>query len=204
MSGNPIERLRKELNLEDRDLVLPSSLGPITVQSLMSLGGWEYDETVLGFPGPEIALVRGDPPLEVFQSSPEEMGWGLLFAARFRSPFAVMNLVVDSFTFNSSVEFANAVSPTFPKTFSPYVDVYDPFTAFGPIFGVIMEPAIAMPYNRNLRMTVSLPADAPVAATALYASSVTRARIQDYKSFTRSVKRINAEQMTGEQIERVI
>ncbi len=204
MSRSPIERLRKELDLEDKDLILPSSLGPITVQSLMNLGGWEYSETELGFPGAEVQLIRGAPPVEVFQSSPEEMGWGLSFAARFRSPFAVMNLTVDSFTFTSSVEFANATSPTFPKNFTPYVDVYDPFTALGPMFGLIMEPAITIPYNRNLRMTVNLPANAPVAETALFASSVTRARIQDYKSFMRSVKRINAEQMTGEQIERVI
>lgn len=199
-----VEQLRKELNLDERELILPAPLGPVSLQTLMLLQGWEYESTPAGFPGQEIVLIRGDPPINVFQSSPNEIGFGLLFAAKFRSPYANLILQVDSFGFNSNVELINIISPGLLKNFAPYVDIYDPFTTLGPMFGIIMEPTIALPYNRNLSMSVSLPANAPIAATTLFSSAVTRARIIDKKTFIRSLKRVTAEQMTGVKIDRVL
>jgi len=196
-----IARLRREF-ATPQELILPTPLGPIELQNLTNVLGWEYVVTPAGFPGNEIVLVRGAAPIIVFQSSPDEVGWFLFFAARFRSPWARVDITIDSFTSGTNALFANAISPTYPKNHVPYVDVYDPFSILGPMYGVIMEPAASLPYNKNLLMTVSLPAAAPIAQTTCFGTTVSRARIQDKAMFLRSLKKFNAEQMTGAKLDR--
>lgn len=193
-------RLRKEY-AGPGELILPTPLGPITVETLTNLKGWEYDFTPIGFPGAELPLAVGGAfvPLADFT---DEKGWILSVSALFRSPFAQLNYQVDSYNFSYTPFLLNTIGQVLPNPMVVYNGVYNPASALGPLYSVVYTPGTPQPYERRVRITLNLPAGSPVDATTIFNAVLFRIKILDEAIFLRSIKKFTAEQMIGTKLER--
>ena len=193
-------RLRKEFATSG-ELILPTPLGPITVDNLTNLKGWIYEFTTIGFPGNQVPLLLGGAPT-VLADYTDEKGWILSFAAVFRSPFGQLNFQADSHNFSVTPFALNTLGQTLPNPITIYNGVYNPATALGPMYSVVFTPAYPQPYERLVRLTLNLPLGAPIAATNIFLAIVSRIKIVDYPTFIRSIKKFTAEQMVGRRLDR--
>lgn len=195
-----MDRLRREFAAPG-ELILPTPLGPIEVANLVNLKGWMYELTPIGFPGAELALAAGGAPV-VLADYTDEKGWVLSFAAVFRSPFAQLNFIADSHNFSATPFLYNTVGQTFQNPMIAYNGIYNPATALGPMYSIVFSPGHPQPYERRIRITLNLPAGAPIAATTVFAAAVSRIKIIDEQTFLRSIKKFTAEQMIGRKMDR--
>ncbi len=193
-------RLRKEFAVPG-ELILPTPLGPITVENLTNIKGWIYELTPIGFPGAEPPLVAGGPPV-VLADYTDEKGWILSFAAVFRSPFAQLNFTADSHSFSATPFGLNIVGQVLPNPITIYNTVYNPATALGPMYSVVFTPGNPQPFERLVRITLNLPLGAPIGATTIFLALVSRIKIVDEATFLRSIKKFTAEQMIGRKLDR--
>lgn len=157
--------------------------------------------TPIGFPGAERPLAIGGPPV-VLADYTDEKGWVLLATAIFRSPYAVVTYTMDSFQATESPFILNLMGHTLPASADVWCSCYNPATPLGPMYGVQFSPSCAMPYERRVRVELSLPAGVPVAATTIWLAYIGRILINDERTFLRSVKRFMLEQMTGVRMDR--
>ena len=193
-------RLRDEFATPG-ELILPTPLGPISVDNLTNIKGWVYELTPVGFPGVEAQLVAGGAPV-VLADYTDEKGWILSITVMFRSPYGVLNYVSDSHNFSINPFLMNAAGLNRPNASMMYVTTYNPFTPFGPLYGIAFTPTFPFPYERLLRITFSLPLAVPIAVTNIFAAAVSRIKIIDEALFHRSIKKFTAEQMIGRKLDR--
>ena len=193
-------RLRDEFATSG-ELILPTPLGPITIENLTNLKGWVYEFSTIGFPGDQPPILLGGPPV-VLADFTDEKGWILSFGAVFRSPFGQLNFQADSHNFSATPFLLNTLGQVLPNPITIYNGVYNPATALGPMYSVLFTPAYPQPYERIVRLTLNLPAGAPIAATNIFLAMVSRIKIIDYPTFIRSIKKFTAEQMIGRKLDR--
>jgi len=195
-----MDRLRKEFATPG-ELILPTPLGPITVENLTNLKGWVYEWSTIGFPGGQTQLLNGGPPV-VLGDYTDEKGWILSFGAIFRSPFGQLNFIADSHNFSVTPFALNTLGQVLPNPITVYNGVYNPATALGPMYSVLFTPAYPQPYERLVRLTLNLPLGSPIAATNIFLAMVSRIKIVDEQTFLRSIKKFTAEQMIGAKLDR--
>lgn len=183
------------------ELILPNSLGPISVDHLTNFKGWTYDLMQFGLPGNEIPLVRGAAPTILAQFT-DEKGWLQNMSFGFRSPFAEMTFTADNHIATSMPFGLNIVNQTVPNGVSVYCPLYNPATPFGPLYGISWNPNYPWPYERRVMVSVRLPSTAPIQQTTMAFAGITRIKITDYRIFLRSIKKFNLEQMSGVKIDR--
>ena len=193
-------RIRKEFAVPG-ELILPTPLGPITVENLTNLKGWIYEFTTIGFPGAEPALAVGGAPV-VLADYTDEKGWIISFGAVFRSPFGQLNFQADSHNFSVTPFALNTLGQVLPNPMTVYNGVYNPATALGPMYSVLFTPGNVQPFERLVRITLNLPLGAPIAATTVFLALISRIKIVDESTFLRSIKKFTAEQMIGRKLDR--
>lgn len=198
-----VNQLRQEGSINPSELILPTPLGPITVQALNHLEGWKFDFFFLGYPGAEPVLTLGGPPV-VLADYTDERGWIQIFGAGFRSPYGNLHFAADNFTFDASPFFFNILNLGPANMNSTYCTPYNPVTPVGPLYGVVYSPSTYLPYSTRLQITLNLPLGSPVAATTVFRAFVGKLWIVDEALFLKSVKRHIAEQMVGRRIDRYI
>lgn len=198
-----VEQLRTSLKLSSDDIVLPTSLGNIQIQNLTFLKGWNWKLFSIGFPGTEQPMTLGGAPV-ILCDYVDEKGWVILAGVYFRSPYGTLNFETDSWKFSLSPYLANIVGTNLPTSSIIWNPVYNPFTPLGPLFGLAFSPSYVVPYERRLRITFNLPVGSPIAATNIFTASIGKLYITNYGEFLKSLKRFNAEQMTGNKIDRNI
>jgi hypothetical protein len=198
-----INELRRSSGINPSELILPTSLGPITIQALNYLEGWRYDLFNLGFPGTEPTIINGGPPV-ILADYTDERGWILFFAALFRSPYGTLNFIADNYVFSANPWILNITGLNVVNAFAIYVNIYNPVTPLGPLYGVSYGPTISIPYASRLQVTLNLPAGVPVAATTIQRAAIGKIFIVDQTLFLKSIKRHIAEQMSGRRIDRYI
>jgi hypothetical protein len=199
-----VNEFRRSSGIDPSELILPTPLGPITVQSLNHLEGWRYDFYSIGYPGAEPVLTLGGPSV-VLVDYTDEKGWIMLFNAIFRSPYGTLNFSIDNYVFSASpwqLNIANMIGSLNPVLV--YANPYNPATPLGPLYGVGYSPSMPVPYASRLQITLNLPAGSPVAATTVFKAVVGRIWIVDKALFLKSIKRHIAEQMAGRRIDRYI
>ena len=193
-------RLRKEFATRG-SLILPTPLGPIAVDHLTNIKGWTYEFTPLGFPGIEPPITIGGVPV-VLADFTDEKGWLLSYFAVFRSPFGALNYFSDSHNFATTPFLLNATGFNVPTDIAVYNNVYNPVSPLGPMYGVAFRPAYPNPYERLLRIELTLPVGSPIAASTVFSAGVSRIKIVDEATFIRSIKKFTAEQMIGTRLDR--
>lgn len=198
-----VEQIRGEFTLSPKDIVLPTPLGTIKVGDLPFLKGWMWDLYSIGYPGDQPTLLVGGAPLP-FVNYVDEMGWVILESVIFHSPFGCMNSTTDNFATSITPFLLNMMFPPVPSAINYFCNVYNPWTPLGPLFGISLSPAYALPYARRLMITLNLPAGSPVATTTVFAAGIGRIFITNYDEFLKSVKKFVAEQMTGKKLDRTI
>ena len=201
-----INELRRSSDINPSELILPTTLGPITLSSLNNLEGWRYDLFSLGYPGAEPVLTNGGPAVTLVDYT-DERGWILTFSAIFRSPYGTLNFRADNWVFNVNPWYIANVAGLVGPTANPvvvYAMPYNPASPLGPVYGVIFTPVTAYPYSNRIQITLNLPAGSPVAATTVHLAVVGKVWIVDQTLFLKSIKRHIAEQMAGGRIDRYI
>lgn len=198
-----VNQLRRESNINPSDLILPTPLGPITVQALNFLEGWRYDFFFIGYPGAEPVITLGGPPA-ILADYTDERGWIQIFGVGFRSPYGNLHFAADNFLFDASPAFFKILDLGPANTNSTYCTPYNPVTPVGPLYGVLFAPSTYIPYSNRLQITLSLPLGSPVAATTIFRAFVGKIKIVDEALFLKSIKRHTAEQMSGRRIDRYI
>ena len=194
------DRIRKEFGISPRDIIFPTNYGPINLQNLTLLKGWIYDLYEIGFPGTEQPLTTGGPAVTLANYT-DEKGWVLLYYAIFRSPYAQLNFSADNWRPSATPFMSNIIGPP-QNEVQIYNTVYNPFTPYGPLYGLFFTPSYAIPYERRLSITLDLPRGIPIDETTIFKAGVGRIWLQDERLFLRSIKRQILEQMTGNRIER--
>jgi len=197
---NIIGRLREEFATPG-ELILPTPLGPISVENLTNLKGWTYDLDYIGAIGAETPIIRGAAP-NVLAQYTDEKGWLQSLNFAFRSPFIEMHFTADNHRVSASPFLLNLGGLTVPNNMTIYNNVYNPMSVMGPLYGVSWNPSCSWPYERLVEISVSLPATAPVAQANMIAAAIGRIKINDYRTFMRSIKKFNLEQMSGVKIDR--
>lgn len=198
-----VEQLRTSFKLSPDDIVLSTPLGNIQIQNLTFLKGWNWNLHTIGFPGTEQPIILGGAAVTLCDYV-DEKGWIILAGAYFRSPYGAVNFEADSWIFSLSPYLANVFGVNIPVPSTFWNTVYNPFTPLGPLFGLAFIPSYVMPYERRLRITLNLPVGSPIAATNIFTASIGKIYITNYDEFLKSLKRFNAEQMTGNKIDRNI
>lgn len=196
-----IKQIRQGFGVPKSEIILPTPLGPIAVENLTFLEGWRWALYMAGYPGVEPPLVAGGPPF-VLANYTDEKGWLITSSIMFRSPYGTMNFKADDWSFSYSPFLLNIIGLVVPTAITIWNNVYNPATPLGPIYGMTFTPNYALPYSRQLEITLSLPAGAPVAATTVFVGAVGKIWIQDEATFLRSLKKFMLQQMTGRKIER--
>jgi len=195
-----IGRLREEYATLG-EFILPTPLGPIDIQHLTNIKGWTYDMRTIGYPGVEQPVVAGGPPV-VLADYTDEKGWLISIISMFRSPYVTLRYISDNHNFSVSPFILNAIGMTTHNPMAVYSHVYNPATALGPLYGVSLIPVNSLPYERLIRIELSLPTASPIAATTIFAAGVSRIKITDEQLFLRSIKKFSAEQMIGKKLDR--
>lgn len=198
-----INELRRSSDINPSELILPTSLGPITIQSLNHLEGWRYDFFTLGYPGVEQPLINGGPSVTLADYT-DERGWILLFNAAFRSPYGTLNFTADNYRFSVNPWLLNIAGQNVVSPVVVFTSPYNPITPLGPLYGVQYAPSSSVPYSNRLQVTMNLPLGVPVAATTIFYASIGKIFIVDQVLFLKSVKRHIAEQMSGRRIDRYV
>jgi hypothetical protein len=198
-----INELRRSSGILPSELILPTVLGPITVQTLTNLEGWRYDLYTIGYPGAEIPLTLGGPPVTLANYT-DEKGWIINFGVAFRSPYGTLNFKADNWNFPASPIFFNLLNLGPANANSVYCNLYNPVTLFGPLYAVYYQPSLAIPYARHLEITLNLPLGSPVAATTIFEALIGKIWLADETLFLKSIKRHTAEQMSGRRIDRYV
>lgn len=198
-----INELRRSSGINPSELILPTVLGPITVDSLNHLEGWRYDLFLLGYPGAEPVLLNGGPAVTLADYT-DERGWVVTFGVIFRSPYGTLNFRADNWVFSTNPWYFNALGQNVINPVNVYVSPYNPVTPLGPMYGIQFNPVTAYPYASRLQITLNLPAGSPVAATTVHIGLIGKIYIVDETLFLKSIKRHIAEQMAGRRIDRYI
>lgn len=196
-------QLRREGSISPNEIILPTPLGPITLAALPFLQGWRYNFYSRGYPGAEIPLVNGGPATTLADYT-DELGWVLLGVFMARSPYVTLNFNIDNWSFSASPFITHLSGLNLPNNVLINVHIYNPVTPLGPLYGLNLTPAYAMPYQSRLQITLDLPAASPVAATTVFIAGVGKIYVVDYPTFLRSVKKHIVEQMTGVKVNRYI
>lgn len=198
-----VNQIRRDTGISTSELVLNTPLGPISVENLVFIDGWKYENTNRGYPGIQPALVVGGPPFVVEEKN-DEQGWIIAASIIFTSPHGLIEINIDNFFPTFTPFLADAVIGVQPLNRTPYQIVYNPSTPFGPLYGMILDTAQPYPYTRFLKLQGSLPAGSPVAACNIFAATLSRIMIQDRPTFYRSLKRFNVEQRIGKRVDRYL
>ena len=198
-----INELRRSSNISPSELILPTALGPITLQSLNVLDGWRWILTSVGYPGTQPILVQGGVSQQIIDVT-DEKGWVVNGAIAFSSPYGEVSIIIDDWTISQSPFFIDIFNPIHKGNTILTLGQYTPVTPLGPIYAIGLDPAYPLSYARRLRVTASLPANVPVAACNMVVAEMGRVAIVDETTFLRSVKRHIATQMTGIRMERYI
>ena len=182
------------------DIILSTPLGPITVESLNQLEGWRWDLDILGHPGEELTLVAGE--TRILREYTDETGWIFVIQMFARAPAVQLGFKADDWFLRISPLAANTLGITAPNNSTLWNSVYNPFTVIGPMYGINFTPSLPYPYYRRFVVDVTLPAVAGLATADIYVVTIGRIYIVDERTFLRSIKRLNIEQLTGRRMER--
>lgn len=196
-----IEAMRRAAPDLEKELIIPTTLGPISIDTLTNLEGWVYERTPIGQPGAEPVLVAGAPATNLINYT-DEKGWITSFNVIFRSPFGTLTFIADTDNRVATPQGMLIAGMIVPNNSSIYGTIYTPVGPLGPAYGLAYNPAYFIPFERRVVIDLSLPAGAPILQTTVLSAWVSRIHIVDERTFIRSIKKFAAEQMTGRQMDR--
>jgi len=171
-------------------------VGPILPTGLATLGGWTWklettpDRTLLNRGTGPVNLIPG----EEIQG---ELGWLNTLVVIFSDPQTVLQVRIDQWSFAISPFQLNLLNFSLTNNTLVFVNVYNPATPIGPLYGISWNPSQFWPYKTQVRITAEHPADAFTETSQVVLFSLGRQYIDNEKLFYETIVRDTEKQASG-------
>jgi hypothetical protein len=133
-----------------------------------------------------------------------DFAWIMNVSMYVNNPFASIIFTMDNVEYVTSPYIQNSIISDRPVVTNGPVfrnDVYDPSSAYGPMFGLTMDSAYPIPITKNVRYEIGVLGQAPYSTPieVLYCH-VQRVEIDDYEVFLEEYQRTRAELLSGREM----
>lgn len=167
--------------------------------------GWKYKldirgrlSSLLGGTNTEtINLIRGGGRYKfkydytLLEEEREARAWFLVLDVIFSNPFGTARYTLDKWSFEASpylVKMYN-LHPAQTFNFRAFCDMYDPMTAYGPMYSVVLDPSEPIPAATDFDWEFYLPASSIAASCEVLLALIGRVVVNDYKSFLKEYRK---------------
>lgn len=167
---------------------------PVIPSALAMLDGWTWRNESIET---RQTLVRGAGPTPLFAPIQGEKGWLNFLLVLFSDPVSELHFQCDNWNVKWSPLGINISGGLQSSNSLNNINVYNPATLVGPMYGVQWSPSQFWPYNNQIIVQVSHPAFAPTATSQLIGAGMGRHYIRDEKQFYQSIIREGMKQTRG-------
>jgi len=176
-----LEDIRKRLG------DLRSIFAPIIPDSLAVLNGWTWK---LETKADRTIITRGD-QIDVFPSiqkgQTNERGWINTLAIVFSDPDSELVYSMDNLSFAFSPRLINILGGVLPNNQQVYINVFNPATPLGPLYGLVWSPSQFWPYKTQITFQARHPTTALAPTSQIVFAFLGRLFISDEKFFYESI-----------------
>ena len=166
---------------------LRSIFAPIIPDSLAVLNGWTWsletkvDRTILN---------RGE-QIDVFptvlKGQTNERGWINTLSIVFSDPDSELVYSMDNWAFAFSPRIINILGGVLPNNQQVYINVFNPATPLGPLYGFVWSPSQFWPYKTQITFQARHPNTALAPTSQIVFAFLGRLFISDEKYFYESI-----------------